>query len=217
LKGDYLRRSGCKAPHGSDDGGLCGFVRSAHFRAGVGQWVVISAESNTIFRGARRRTTGSSTRFMSTCGFRGRIRPGRRGRFPSTSGVGDGVDLGDKSTDSRTDGDFQYGYLSYRGNKSNFLVNGGRQFVAEGVAAERIDGLYLRSDLVAGFGAAVFCRFAGGSPRKRAFKGGDILYGGRITHSMPKYYTVGLKRGKDRLWGQPDPGGGGGGSLASSF
>jgi hypothetical protein len=101
------------------------------------------------------------------------------------------ADLGDPSTESRTDGDFQYGYLSYRGNKGNFQVSAGRQFVAEGVAAERIDGLYLRSDFMAGFGGAVFF----GSPvvtTQTGFKGGDIQYGGRITHSMPKYYTVGL-------------------------
>ena len=71
------------------------------------------------------------------------------------------------------------------------MLNVGRQFVAEGVAAERIDGLYVRSDLAAGFGGAVFA----GSPvvtTPADLKGGDILYGARITHSMPKYYAVGL-------------------------
>lgn len=100
------------------------------------------------------------------------------------------VDLGDRSTDKYQDGDIQYGYLSYRSPKNNLVVNLGRQFVAEGVAAERIDGAYLRSDFKGGFGAAVFA----GAPvvTETNSKGGDLIYGGRLTHSMPQYYTIGV-------------------------
>lgn len=101
-------------------------------------------------------------------------------------------DLGDRSWSrhGKTDGDLQYGYLSYQGARDNLLVNAGRQFVSEGVATERIDGLYLRSDLAAGFGAAVFV----GNPvvTEPSLNGGDVLYGARLSQGMPGYYSVGL-------------------------
>lgn len=100
------------------------------------------------------------------------------------------VDLRDRRTDRYTDADLQYGYVSYRGNNNNLLLNAGRQFVAEGVATERFDGIHLRSDLAAGFGASAFV----GAPVvvETDFKGGDVVYGGRVTHSVPQYYTIGL-------------------------
>ena len=100
------------------------------------------------------------------------------------------VDLGDKWAGDRADGDLRYGYLSYHGSKNNLLVNAGRQFVTEGVAVERVDGLYLRSDLAAGFGAAAFL----GSPvvTEPNFKGGEFIFGGRLSQGRPGYYSVGL-------------------------
>ncbi|MBU5638686.1 hypothetical protein KOM00_18315 [Geomonas sp. Red69] len=100
------------------------------------------------------------------------------------------VDLGDRSFEHRTEGDIQYGYLSYRANRSNFTVSAGRQWVVEGVGTERIDGLYLRSDLIAGLTAAAYV----GNPAvtQPDFDGGDLIYGGRLAHSVPKYYSVGL-------------------------
>jgi hypothetical protein len=100
------------------------------------------------------------------------------------------VDLRDRSTDRYTDADLQYGYVSYQGNKNNLLLNAGRQFVAEGAATERVDGVHLRGDLAGGFGAAVFV----GAPVvvEPDFKGGNVIYGGRVTHSIPQYYTIGL-------------------------
>jgi hypothetical protein len=101
------------------------------------------------------------------------------------------VDLGSETLDRDTNGDLQYGYMTYRPKNNNLIVSLGRQFVAEGVATERLDGLFARIDLPAGFGASVFA----GSPvaTEPNFKiGGDVVYGGRISHTMPKYYTVGL-------------------------
>lgn len=100
------------------------------------------------------------------------------------------ADLADKTTDRYTDTELQYGFLSYRPAQNNLVLNAGRQFVTEGVAAERLDGLYLRSDLAAGFGAALFV----GSPvvTEPNFNGGDLVYGGRISHSYGNYYTIGL-------------------------
>lgn len=94
--------------------------------------------------------------------------------------------VGNKSTAA----DLQYGYISYQGAKNNFILNAGRQFVVEGVAAQRLDGLYLRSDLAAGFAAAAFI----GSTvvTEPNLIADDFVYGGRVTHSMNKYYTIGI-------------------------
>ncbi|KAA0889877.1 hypothetical protein ET418_13485 [Oryzomonas rubra] len=114
----------------------------------------------------------------------------KEGRLSFYFGGWGRIDLGDRSTDKYRDGDLQYGYLSYRAPKNNLVVNLGRQFVAEGVASERVDGAYLRSDFTAGFGAAAFI----GAPvvTETNSKGGDLIYGGRITHTLAKYYTLGV-------------------------
>lgn len=101
------------------------------------------------------------------------------------------ADLGDhSSTGDSLKGDLQYGFLSYRANKNNLQINAGRQFITEGVASEKLDGLYLRSDLATGFTAAAFI----GSPAvtEPNFEGGDILYGARVAHGLPGYYSIGL-------------------------
>jgi len=100
------------------------------------------------------------------------------------------LDLADKTTDKFSDADLQYAYLSYRSAKNNLAVNFGRQFISEGVAAEKVDGLYLHTDLAAGFAASAF---AGKSVvLETDAKGGNFIYGTRISQSMPKYYSVGL-------------------------
>lgn len=102
------------------------------------------------------------------------------------------VDVADKSGEKNPDGDLQYAYLTYRAAKNNAVVNLGRQFVTDGVAAEQLDGLYVRSDFYGGLGASAFV----GKPvlvePKNSKNYGDIIYGGRISQSIPKYYTVGL-------------------------
>lgn len=101
------------------------------------------------------------------------------------------VDLWDRSSDEGTNGDLQYGYLSWRANRNNLQFSAGRQFVTEGLACEHLDGLYLKSDLAAGFTGSLFA----GEPVTTVapgFRGGDILYGGRLAHSLPGWYTLGV-------------------------
>jgi hypothetical protein len=100
------------------------------------------------------------------------------------------VDLADKSTDKYSDADLQYFFASYQAAKSNAVLSLGRQFITEGVAAERIDGLYVRSDLSEGFGAAAFAGQA--VITEPNYKGADLVYGARVSHSMPKLYTIGV-------------------------
>ena len=95
-------------------------------------------------------------------------------------------DLGDKSARDRyTDADLQYGYIGFQGAKNNLVINAGRQFVNEGVATERLDGLYVRNDFAAGFAAAAYI----GSPvvTEPNLKADDLIFGGRITQGNYKY------------------------------
>jgi hypothetical protein len=101
------------------------------------------------------------------------------------------VDMAEKSARDRyVDADLQYGYLSYQGAKNNLIINAGRQFVTEGVAAQRLDGVFLRNDFAAGFAAAAYV----GSPvvTEPNFKADDFVFGGRVTQSNYKYYTLGV-------------------------
>lgn len=100
------------------------------------------------------------------------------------------VDLADKSSDSNTNGDIQYAFLTYRAPKNNTAVTIGRQFISEGVATERFDGIYLRSDFQYGIGAAAF--IGDSVMTEPTFKGGEIIYGGRLSQTDKKYYTIGL-------------------------
>lgn len=105
-------------------------------------------------------------------------------------------DLGARTLNRDTNGDLQYAYMTYRPKQNNMVLSLGRQFIAEGIATERIDGLYARTDLPAGFGVSVFA----GSPVATATNfniGGDVVYGGRVFQTMPKYYTIGISVLKD--------------------
>ena len=123
--------------------------------------------------------------------------PGKNGTVTFNLGGWGRVDLADKSTDDRGNGDLQYGYLSYRANRNNLQFSAGRQFVTEGVASEKLDGLYLKSDLAAGFSVATFI----GTPvvTEPNFAGADYLYGGRIAHATANYYSVGLSALKSNV------------------
>jgi hypothetical protein len=171
-----------------------------------------SGDSTTILR--VRETTQEGTliplyEYLHLAGT-GSVKDGSLSLFVGGWGRGDFVE---RSGINNNDGDLQYGYLSYRGNKNNLQFNAGRQFITEGVATERVDGLYLRSDLAAGFQAALFVGtpvtteprrlgsnlvgqgplgFPGPAPGSQNFAGGNLIYGGRIAQSMPKLYTIGV-------------------------
>ncbi|ADD67713.1 conserved hypothetical protein [Denitrovibrio acetiphilus DSM 12809] len=100
------------------------------------------------------------------------------------------LDLHDKSSDDSTEGELQYAYLNFHSDNNNLVANLGRQFVTEGGISERIDGAYVSSDLPAGFGVAAF----GGAPvtTDTDEDGGDIIYGGRLSHSDSRWYTLGV-------------------------
>jgi hypothetical protein len=105
-------------------------------------------------------------------------------------------DFTGESFGKQYDNDLQYAYLSFNSTVNNTVVNLGRVMVFEGVAAERVDGLYAKTDLKGGFGVSAF----GGSPVETALddQGGDLIYGGRISHQIPDLYVVGISYLKEK-------------------
>ncbi len=150
----------------------------------------LGGEAHTILRLREAADDRNFSPLYEYLNFGGEDTSGRQGALTYDFGGWGRVDLGDKRLDNRTDAVLQHGYIGYRGDKNNLFFQAGRQFVVEGVATERLDGLYLRSDLKAGFTAAAFV----GAPvtTETDFQGGDILYGGRIAHTRPRFYTIGL-------------------------
>jgi len=154
---------------------------------------VISGQSDTILRMGHSEFQGSRDFFPAFEYLRLSVASTEKDGSSTSLHIGGWgrIDLGDKSfRDRYYDADLQYGYLTYQGAKNNFTLNAGRQFVVEGVATQKIDGIYLRNDFGAGFGAAAFI----GSPviTEPNLRGDDFVFGGRITHSLYKYYTVGI-------------------------
>jgi hypothetical protein len=99
-------------------------------------------------------------------------------------------DLKGNGPESRNANDLSYAYLSYRDNVSNTVVNLGRVLVFEGVASDRVDGIYVKTDLKNNFSVSAF----GGAP---AETGNELtttgnIYGTRVSHQMPGLYQVGL-------------------------
>ena len=99
-------------------------------------------------------------------------------------------DLKGEEFDKKTTDDLQYSYLSFKSKTDNAIVNLGRVMVFEGVAAERVDGLYARTDLKGNFGISAF----GGVPVETEINepGNNLIYGAHLTHQMPGLYRIGL-------------------------
>lgn len=96
----------------------------------------------------------------------------------------------DEGFAKKYDNDLQYAYMSIRRATGNTVANLGRIYVMEGVAMEQVDGVYAATDLKGGFRAAAF----GGVPVETDFddRAGDTIYGGRISHSIPSVYMIGV-------------------------
>jgi hypothetical protein len=95
----------------------------------------------------------------------------------------------------RSNSDLQYSYLSFKSKTDNTVVNLGRVMVFEGVAAERVDGIYARTDVKGGFGISAF----GGSPVETEINapGNNVIYGGRLTHQVGDLYKIGISALKE--------------------
>jgi septal ring-binding cell division protein DamX len=103
----------------------------------------------------------------------------------------------EESFDDRNfNGDLQYAYLDFRRETGNTLFNLGRLLVDEGVATELVDGLLVGTELLGGFGISAY----GGIPVETDYdeRDGDSIFGGRLFHSMPNWYRVGLSYLKEK-------------------
>jgi len=101
------------------------------------------------------------------------------------------VDLASHSTsEGSTDGIISYAYLHYRFPEANAFVKAGRLFVYEGVAAEQLDGVSLRTDLAKGFTLALY----GGVPVRvdENNNKGSSIFGGRVGYRLPGMLELGV-------------------------
>ena len=111
------------------------------------------------------------------------------GLYVSAGGWGR-VDLADETFGEETNGDLQYGYIGWRGPKSNLEARLGRIDFTGGVARNEVfDGALFGTDLPAGFDLTLF----GGVPAAADEDGrsGDTLYGGRLSLGREGLYRLG--------------------------
>ncbi len=99
-------------------------------------------------------------------------------------------DLKTEEFGKKSNSDLQYAYLNFYSKKANTNVSIGRIQVFEGVAAERIDGIHARTDLIANFGISAF---AGSSVETGIDSpGNNTIVGGRLSHQIPGLYRIGV-------------------------
>ena len=106
------------------------------------------------------------------------------------------TDLADEAYGKKTNNDLQYAYLTIRKSTANASLDLGRIFIREGVSSELVDGAYVRTDLIRGVRIAAY----GGVPVDTNFdgRGGDAVYGGRISQEYPGLYRLGFSYLKER-------------------
>jgi len=99
-------------------------------------------------------------------------------------------ELKNGDADHRTTNDLSYAYLSYRNSVANTMVNVGRILVFEGVASDRVDGVYVKTDLKHNFGLSAY----GGMPAETGtdLAGNKNIYGTRLSYQSPGLYQIGL-------------------------
>ncbi len=99
-------------------------------------------------------------------------------------------ELQNESVEPRHNDDIQYAYVGLQSDNANSTLKLGRIRVHEGTASDLVDGAYGRTDLLGGFGVAAY----GGSPVETQFDihRGNSIYGGRVFHSIPSLYTLGV-------------------------
>ncbi len=101
------------------------------------------------------------------------------------------ADLMDDTDDDGTGGDLASAYLQYSHPTGNAEMRLGRFFLAEGVAAEILDGILLKGRTPVGLGLSLF----GGVPVERTITStdkGDSIYGGRLFFAHPGYTEIGV-------------------------
>jgi hypothetical protein len=93
--------------------------------------------------------------------------------------------------DERTEGELTYAHLDFTIDALNSMLSVGRQFTFWGPAVEQFDGVSMENAFH-GFSTKLF----GGSPPKLDInpddnREGDVIYGGRVGHSIAGRYQIG--------------------------
>ncbi|MGE5664561.1 MAG: hypothetical protein ACM31I_09560 [Deltaproteobacteria bacterium] len=99
-------------------------------------------------------------------------------------------DLADDSGTNSRSGDVGSAYLQYLHPRGNAEMRLGRFFLAEGTAAEILDGAFVKLRTGPGLGVSLF----GGLPVERTITGtqtGDSIYGGRVFFAAARYLEIG--------------------------
>jgi hypothetical protein len=106
-------------------------------------------------------------------------------------------DLADDSGTSSRSGDVGSAYLQYVHPQGNAEMRLGRFFLAEGTAAEIMDGAFVKMRMPQGLGLSLF----GGLPVERTITGtqtGDSLYGGRVFFAAAGFVEIGATYLKEK-------------------
>lgn len=101
------------------------------------------------------------------------------------------VDFADNSSSKSSDASLDYAYLRYRFSKADAELRAGRFFVFEGVTSENVDGVFARSTLAKGFAASAYAGMPV-HPASSVDNRGDLIYGGRVSYSLPSLLEAGL-------------------------
>jgi hypothetical protein len=126
------------------------------------------------------------------------------------------LDLADDTDDKGSGGEIGSAYLQYLHPTGNAEMRLGRFFFTEGVAAEILDGVFLKTTTPTGFGLSLY----GGVPVEKSITStdtGDSLYGGRVFYARKGFAEIGFTylmekgdfQGEDReilggdLWVRP--------------
>ena len=126
------------------------------------------------------------------------------------------LDLADDTDDQGSGGEIGSAYFQYLHPTGNAEMRLGRFFFTEGVAAEILDGVFLKTTTPTGFGLSLY----GGVPVEKSITStdtGDSLYGGRVFYARKGFAEIGFTylmekgdfQGEDReilggdLWVRP--------------
>lgn len=106
-------------------------------------------------------------------------------------------DLADDTGSGPRSGDIGSAFLLYAHPTGNAEARLGRFFLAEGTAAEMLDGVFVKMRTPLGLGVSLF----GGFPVEQTITGtqtGDSLYGGRVFFAEPGFAEIGATYLKEK-------------------
>lgn len=101
------------------------------------------------------------------------------------------VNLRDNYNKDDSEGELLYAYLQYVPPSRNYQVRAGRQYIFEGVARDSVDGIYGKAFLLPSVNVAAYAGLPSALESTDGLRG-DLIYGGKITHSRPDLYDVGI-------------------------